>query len=114
MTEQTTPELAAFLIDCTYERVRILPDGFAIGVLHMHGRNWRLHFGFDDFGPWENYCYHGREVAMNALEAFDPETMKEPEGWIKHIETNRCRVGADPAQESIGWPAPKPNITSAL
>lgn len=96
------------LLEWGYRRVRILEDGFIIGVMHMHTTNWRLHFGMDHFGPWANYCYNGREAAYAGLEGFDQASMQEPEGWFKHIETNRCRVDADPNQESIGWPIPQP------
>lgn len=101
------PRLAEHLISWGYERVRFLGDGFPMGVVRMAGRNWRLHFGFDYSGPWENYCYHSREAAMRALEEFDPDVDQEPTGWVKHIETNRCRVDGDPHQESIGWPVPQ-------
>lgn len=99
---------AMALVEYGYTHVRILEDGFIIGVMHMHTTNWRLHFGLDHFGPWSNYCYQGREAAIAGMENFNPLTDKEPTGWFKHIESNRCRPNSDPAQESIGWPAPKP------
>lgn len=90
-----------------YVHWRTLPDGFQIGIRKMMGRNWRLHFGLDRTGPWSNYCYHDEQSAVDAMNAFDPERDQEPDGWIKHVDSNRCRPDGTAASESIGWPLPE-------
>lgn len=100
MTDEELEELG-------YKYHRTLPDGFQMGVMKMMGRNWRLHFGMDRTGPWSNYCYHDEQKAVDAMNNFDPERDQEPDGWIKHVDTNRCRPDGTAASESIGWPLPE-------
>jgi hypothetical protein len=87
-----------------YKYHRTFPDGLQIGLLTNYGRNVRMHFGLGPISPDNNYCYASVEAAVKAMNEFDPATMQEPTGWIKHIETNRCRVDGTPESESIGWP----------
>lgn len=87
-----------------YKHTRTLPDGFQIGLLTNYGRNVRMHFGVGPVGAENNYCYASIEAALKAMNEFDPERDQEPSGWIKHIESNRCRVDGTPESESIGWP----------
>jgi hypothetical protein len=99
--------LARFLIDIGLTRARILQDGTIIGIAKMlMPEQWRLYYDITLDFPGQAYCYHGKAAAIEALETFDPATMKEPSGWVKHVQTNRCRPGGDPSKETIGWPVP--------
>ena len=86
---------------------RINDQGDYVGMLRM-GFNTRLQL-FDINGPYSNYCYHSRAAAIEAFARWNPDDPEHPDptGWVKHIETNRCRPGGDPAKESIGWPLPE-------
>lgn len=91
--------------DFGYLLWRPVGDGYeGVGLLKMLGRNYRLQ-RFNIYQPLENYCFHSLAKALHCYEDWNPEIDKEcPAGWVKHIETNRCRVDGDPARESIGWP----------
>jgi len=41
------------------------------------------------------------ELAVANLEEFDPLTMKEPEGWIRHIPSMRRRPDGNKQKEYI-------------
>jgi hypothetical protein len=93
--------------DCGYILWRPINNGLdGIGILKMYGANYRLQL-FDYNGPQSNYCYHSKATAIEAFLAWRPELEADPIGWVKHIESDRCRPGGDPSKESIGWPLPE-------
>lgn len=93
--------------ECGYLLWKPIGEGFdGVGLLRMYGANWRIQL-FDRNGPQSNYCYHSKATAIEAFYAWNPEAEPDPVGWVKHIESNRCRPGGDPAKESIGWPPPE-------
>lgn len=97
-------ELGEFLAT-QYQFVRRCGDGSWIGM-HRMGYNWRLSIDLTYSGIGDNYCYDHMDVCYNAFLSFEPGRDKDPEGWKKQVETNRCRPNGDPDRESIGWPRP--------
>lgn len=97
-----------FAAECGYMLWKPYGDGCeGVGLLRMAGQNFRLQL-FDRNAPFQNYCFHTIAAALCSFADWNPETMPDcPNGWVKHIETNRCRPGGDPEKESIGWPLPK-------
>jgi len=94
---------------CGYYKWRPIRDAEeGIGLIKMYGANWRIQL-FDYNGPQSNYCYHSQAAALEAFATWNPDDPEHPDptGWVKHIETDRCRPGGDPARESIGWPMPE-------
>lgn len=51
----------------------------------------------------DRWCYDDPEIAIRCFEAWDGQG-DPPDGWIKHVNTNRCRPDGDPNKETIGWP----------
>ena len=99
----------ALLKDCGFIHWRPIGEGFeGIGLLRMYGANHRIQL-FDINGPFSNYCYHSKAAALEAFATWNPldPLNRDPTGWVKHIESNRCRPGGDPSKESIGWPLPE-------
>jgi hypothetical protein len=52
--------------------------------------------GYDD-----SWCYDTLDGAIAAMQAWDPEKQKEPDGWMRHISTARRRPGGDASREYI-------------
>lgn len=50
----------------------------------------------------DRWCYASREDAEAAFAAWDGIN-GEPDGWIKHPASGRCRYEADPRREVIDW-----------
>jgi len=53
----------------------------------------------------DRWCFDDPELARRCLAAWDGRG-DPPDGWIKHVNTNRCRLNGDPTKETIGWPEP--------
>jgi len=54
---------------------------------------------------WEltdRWCYASRQAAEAAFAVWDG-VEGEPDGWIKHPASGRCRYDADPRREVIDW-----------
>lgn len=96
-----------FATECGYLLWKPYGDGCeAVGLRRMYGTQYRLQL-FDMNAPFQNYCFHSLSAAVMSFMLWQPETMGDcPAGWVKHIETNRCRPDGDPKKESIGWPLP--------
>ncbi len=47
----------------------------------------------------DGWCYETLGAALLALAKWNPLTQPEPEGWIKHINTERRRIDGDPRFE---------------
>jgi hypothetical protein len=60
--------------------------------------DWRI-IETDGLFIRNNWCYETPDDAEAALK--DKEDGAEPEGWYRHIETGRRRLGGDPATEHI-------------
>jgi hypothetical protein len=49
-------------------------------------------------GTWE---FPSIASALLALETWEPEQQKEPDGWDRHADTMRYRIGGDPTLEYV-------------
>lgn len=74
----------------------LYPYLYTVAIL----RGWEMSYDIMD-----RWCYPSRLDAECAFIIWDGTG--EPEGWVKHVQTNRCRVDGDPARETIGWPPPR-------
>lgn len=55
----------------------------------------------DELGYSEAYTYEDPEKAAAAFEAW--EGNGEPDGWVRHIPSNRRRPNGDASKEHIRW-----------
>ena len=83
---------------------RKLDNGMVITLQKMFGKNWRVSVG-DGVSIWANFCYHHKDRAIECWRTWDGMG-DPPEGWFKHIETNRIRMDYTIESEQIGYPKP--------
>lgn len=57
---------------------------------------------FDRYELTDRWCYSEAAAAVEAFAAWDGVT-GEPDGWIKHPASGRCRYGGDPDREVFNW-----------
>lgn len=57
---------------------------------------------FDRTELVDRWCYSEAAAAVEAFAAWDGVT-GEPDGWIKHPASGRCRYGSDPQREVYDW-----------
>lgn len=57
---------------------------------------------FDRYVILDRWCYTSKEAAEAALAAWDCVT-GEPDGWIRHPASGRCRYESDPTREVLDW-----------
>lgn len=79
--------------------VKILPDGREVSLLAMI-YNVRMCIGEPNAQGYDDaYCFADRVRAEQAFAKWDGRG--EPEGWIKHINTQRYRPNGDPSAEYV-------------
>jgi len=71
-----------------YHELRQLPDGRVCGVLQLL-YHWTLHIDIDYYGYADRYCFATKELAVDALHAYDG--IIEPTGWHRHPKSGRRR-----------------------
>lgn len=83
--------------------VKFIEDGWVISV-HRYTYSDRVCLGRIEhpYGYEDGWCYPDRALAMRAAFEWDGKG-DPPDGWVKQLSTDRCRVDGDPARESIGW-----------
>lgn len=57
---------------------------------------------FDRTTLADRWCYPEAAAAVQAFVAWDGVT-GEPDGWVKHPASGRCRYNSDPEREVLGW-----------
>jgi hypothetical protein len=88
---------------CGYSEIREMPNGryaclapYAFTTAILVGRQGDVHT-FED-----RWCYHGRAVALAALDAWHAAGFAgEPLGWHRQPATGRRRPGGDPLLEFV-------------
>ena len=86
--------------------VRVLPDG-RVAWLHKLMFTVAICVGRIDvltepFGSYDDrWCYPSSALAATALRRWEPETEKEPDGWIRHPSSGRRRPGGDASKEYV-------------
>ena len=90
-----------FLKSMDYLEPRILPDGRYAAILPLlftaaiiTCSKEHVHAYID-----ERWCFHEKEKALAALQKWDGTG--DPEGWHRHIPSNRRRSNTDPLREYI-------------
>lgn len=93
----TMAQLAAF----GYHYYRVFASGEVWAVAPYSISNGRLFVDIHGDGYRDFYCFCDYPTALAALQAFDPVTMEEPQGWHRHFSSSRRRENGNPAKESI-------------
>ena len=74
--------------------IYVWPDGRSTQVLIMFGNRGRVVIGdtSDETGYADGWCYDTLRSAFIALAQWNPMEQTEPDGWVKHINTQRRRI----------------------
>lgn len=84
-----------------YDAFRLIDEHQFLAVQAMLGRKGQLNLCSNLYGPDESYCYQRLADALAEMARWNPNTEPEPRGWIRHIQSGRCRPDGDPAKEYI-------------
>lgn len=76
------------------------PFGYEIHLILFGGAQIILTDGESVADCW---FYEGSTQALEALTAFNPDTMREPDGWYRNPPTGRRRRGGDKRLEIIAF-----------
>lgn len=57
---------------------------------------------FDCYELADRWCYSEAAAAVEAFAAWDGFT-GEPDGWVKHPASGRCRYDSDPNRQVFNW-----------
>ena len=96
---------AMFMVDLAragFEQVRPIPGGRWAG-LYPYMFTVAIVTGklLDRHELEDRWCYNSRLVADAALSVWNGTG--EPNGWIRHPRSGRCRYDADPNREVYDW-----------
>lgn len=93
----------AYLAEDGFRSFRAGPAGQWVG-LYRYAFTTAIVKGviFDRCSIIDRWCYTSGEAAEAALAAWDCVT-GEPDGWLRHPASGRCRYGSDPGREVFDW-----------
>lgn len=101
MTDQDQQRAFEFLLRNGYQEPKLFADGrlaciqpfiFTAGIITLDPRTYEQEYD-------ERYCYHSIAEAKTALAAW--KGTGEPNGWHRHLPSNRRRMDGDPAKEYV-------------
>lgn len=83
-----------------WEKKKVFEDG-RVAYLHRTIFNLRISISPDEQAQTfdEFYCFHDFSAASKAMEEWDGKG--DPDGWVRHVPTNRRRPDGDPRDEYI-------------
>lgn len=80
---------------------RELGDGRAVWIYPLMFTH-SICIGKIDYPTYDDrWCYENFDSAKAAVDAWDPLTEKEPEGWHRHPTSGRRRPGGDKEKEHV-------------
>lgn len=92
-----------YMAELGFDEIRRLPGGDWVG-LYRYAFTVAIVKGveMDTTTLYDRWCYRTRLEASAALAAWDGMT-GEPDGWLRHPASGRCRYDADPERQVLDW-----------